>query len=183
MNFPNLNSNAKEQLIEKFEKIIQNIKKAKSLEEKKRLMAEGIKLQFNIEEQILNTKKIKDYPEYQKCKELIYDFFNWVENRIRINIFEATYEDKFFNEVHIERTLTIASLLQILNFLPIELQAYFVLNIFRTTYELNFKNMTLILHKCRKRGSNSGKRFYSLDDFKSEFKDYPKYFVLEIRKK
>lgn len=178
---------AREYLIGVFKKLIEDIEKAKTHEEKVRIMREFDMTEFNAENQLLNNKKVKDYPEYQKAKSLVCDFFIWIENQKGVNVFKASHEDGFFNEMHGSKTLIIAMLIQTLNFLPQELQAYFVLNIFRTTYELNFKNMTLILHEYLKNQNKKTSDFYYIDTFKTEFNDFSRidelleYFKNDIR--
>jgi len=143
MTIPNFTSkeDATEWMIKKFEEILQSIENAKTHEEKARLMREFDMTQFNAEEQILGDKQVKDYQEYQKAKSLVYDFFDWIEKTKSINIFKVSHSSPFFNEMQGGKTLVIAMLIQLLQQLPMELQAYFILNTFRTTYELNFKNM------------------------------------------
>lgn len=178
---------AKSYLIEVFKKLIKEIEEARTHKGKVRIMKEFNMAQFNAEDQLLNNKKVRDYPEYQKAKSLVCDFFNWIENQKGIDLFKVSHTDKFFNEMQGNKTLMIAMLIQILNFLPQELQSYFILNIFRTTYELNFKNMTLILHEHLKKQNKKTSDFYYMDTFKTEFNDYPKideligYFKNDIR--
>jgi len=178
---------AKDYLIGVFKELIKNIEEAKTHREKVKIMKEFNMIQFSAEDQPLNNKKVKDYPEYQKAKSIVYDFFDWIESQKGINVFKASHDDKFFNEMHGEKTLMIPMLIQMLPSLPIQLQAYFILNIFRTTYELNFKNMALILHKHLEKQNKKTSDFYYLGTFKTEFDDYPKidelidYFKNDIR--
>ena len=165
---------AKSYLAEIFKKLIEDIEKARTHKEKVKIMKEFDMAQFNAEDPLLNNKKVRDYPEYQKAKSLVYDFFNWVENQKGVDVFKASNDDKFFNEMQGDKTLMIAMLIQTLNFLPQELQAYFILNIFRTAYELNFKNMTLILHEHLKKQNKKTSDFYYMDKFKTEFSNYSK---------
>jgi hypothetical protein len=178
---------ARKYLIGVFKKLVENMSKAKSHEEKVKIMKDFDMIQFSAEDQLLNNKKVKDYKEYQDAKTLIWDFFNWVETDKGIDLFKASHEDPFFNEMHGNKTLMVAMLIQTLNFLPEELQAYFILNIFRTTYELNFRNMTLILHSHLQKQNKKTNDFYYIDTFKTEFSDYPRlsdllnYFRNDIR--
>lgn len=178
---------ANEYLIGKFEEIIKSIENARNHEEKVKLMKEFDMTQFKAEEQMLGDKQVKDYPEYQKAKPIVYDFFEWVEKQKGIDVFKVTHESPFFNEMQGSKTMSIAMLIQMLPVLPIELQAYFVLNVFRTTYELNFKNMSLILHASLKKQGKKTLAFYYIDQFKNEFQDYPQidklmeYFKNDIR--
>jgi hypothetical protein len=178
---------AKEYLIKSFREVINKIEGAKTHGEKVKVIKEWDMTQYSAEDQPLENKPVKDYPEYQKAKTLVYDFFNWVESQKGVNIIKATHEDPFFNEMSGNKTLMIAELIQMLPYLPVELQAYFVLNIFRTTYELNFKNLTLILNEYLKRQNKKTSDFYYMDDFKTEFADYTKmndlleYFKNDIR--
>ena len=186
---PNFTSpeQANEWLIVKFEDILKKMEGARNHEEKVKFMKEFDMQELKAENQPLGDKQVKDYPEYQKAKSLVYDFFDWVEKQKGINIFKASYENPFFNEMQGNKTLSIAMIIQILPLLPIELQAYFILNIFRTTYELNFKNMALILHESLKKQGEKTFDFYDLDIFKREFQDYPmlnellEYFKNDLR--
>ncbi len=164
---------AKIYLINVFKKVISDIEQAKTHQEKVKIMKEFDMTEFNAEEQLLNGKKVRDYQEYQKAKSLVDDFFNWIEKQKKISILKASHEDKFFNEMQGNKTFMIALLIQILSQLPNQdLQAYFILNIFRTTYELNFKNMALILNEYLKKQSKKTSNFYKIDTLKDEFSDY-----------
>jgi len=170
---------AKNYLAEVFKKLIEDIEKAKTHEEKVKIMKEFDMAQFNAESQPLGNKIVSDYPEYQKAKNLVYDFFKWIEENKKIDILKATHEDPFFNESQGEKTILIAMTLQILQGAPIEMQVYLILNIFRTTYELNFKSMILILNEVLKKEGKQTKQFYYIDNFENEFVNYPKLY--EIR--
>lgn len=178
---------ARDYLIMAFKEIITKMENAKTPEDKIKIMKEFDMTQFTAEDQLLNGKKVVEYQEYQNAKSLVYDFFNWIETQKGINIFKASHEEPFFNEMHGNKTLMVAMLIQVLNVLPQELQAYFILNIFRTTYELNFKNITLILNAHLKKQNKKTNDFYYIDTIKTEFGDYPKidelikYFKNDIR--
>jgi hypothetical protein len=178
---------AKKYLIGIFKELIRRMEEAKTHDERVKIMKEFDMAQFTAEDQLLNGKKVQDYQEYKDAKSLVYDFFNWIETQKGINVFKASHEDPFFNEMQGNKTLMVAMLIQLLNVLPQELQAYFILNIFRTTYELNFKNMTLILHEHLKKQNKKTNDFYYIDTFKTEFNDYSKiddllnYFKNDIR--
>jgi len=178
---------ASKYLINRFEDIIKSIETAPNHEEKAKIMKEFDMSQFKAEDSLLNGKPVKDYEEYQRAKQLVYDFFNWIEKQKGVNVFKASHNDPFFNEMQGNKTLSVAMLIQTLPILPVELQAYIMLNIFRTTYELNFKNLTLILHESLKKQQKKTFDFYKLKTFKEEFKDYPRiervmyYFKNDIR--
>jgi len=178
---------AKKYLIGVFKNLIKKIEETKTHDEKVKIIKEFDMAQFTAEDQLLNGKKVKDHQEYQNAKAIVYDFFNWIETQKGIDILKASFGDKFFNEMSGDKTLMVGTLISTLNSLTSDLQAYFILNIFRTTYELNFKNMTLILHEHLKKQNKKTNDFYYLDTFKTEFNDYPKiddllnYFKNDIR--
>jgi len=173
-------------MIEFFDDYLKKLKSAGSPQEQIRIFQELDMLQFGAEEQILNGQKIKDNPDYQKAKEIVFDFLDWVHKTRNIDIVDVSHKDKFFNELQGGRTLLIAQLIQNIKEMPIELQEYFLMNIFRTTYELNFKNMELILHEVFIKKEKI-KDYYDLSDFKNEFADYLRfneildYFKNDIR--
>src|SRR3989344_8290041 len=178
---------AKTYLVGVFKNLIKKIEEAKNHEEKVKIMKEFDMSEFSAEDQLLNDKQVKDYKEYQEAKSIVNDFLGWVQDNKGVDVFKESHEDKFFNEMHGNKTLMVGMLIQLLNALPQELQAYFILNIFRTTYELNYKNMALILHGHLKKQNKKLSDFYYLDTFKTEFADYPRidelllYFRNDIR--
>jgi len=178
---------AKSYLVGVFKKLIKDIEETKTHQEKVKIMEEFNMTQFTAEDQPLGDKTVKDYPEYQKAKNLVYDFFKWIEENKKIDLLKAMHEDPFFNESQGVKTMLIAMTLQILQAVSTEMQVYLVLNIFRTTYELNFKNMTLILNEVFKKEGKQTKPFYYIDTFENEFVDYPRldevknYFKNDIR--
>lgn len=189
MDIPNFSSEreARDFLINFFEEFLDRIEKAPTIEEKIKLFKELNLSSLGLEEQILNGKPIKDNPDYQLTKSLLLDFLNWLENEKKINIFEASNQDVFYNNMYGERTLLIAKIIQLLHSFEGDLKIYLILNIYRTTYELNFKNMCFFISSSREKRQVNKSDFYSFENFKNEFEGYPKihdlltYFKNDIR--
>ena len=172
-------NDAREFLINFFEDFLKKIEEEKCFEKKVEIFREFNMSDFNAEGQLLNGKPIRDCQDYQITKSLIINFFNWLEQNKNINVFNASNADNFYNQMYGEKTLMVAKLIQLISSLPQDLQIYFILNIYRTTYELNFKNMCLLIDQSRtNRGVNVSE--YSIQNLEDEFRDYPK--IEEIMK-
>lgn len=180
-------NDAKMFLINFFEDFLKRLEEAKNFEEKVKIFRDFNMSDFDAEGRILNGKPVKDYQEYQNAKSLILDFFNWLEKNKNFNVFSVSTSDNFYNNMHGDKTLMVAKLIQLLPSLPIDLQTYFILNIYRTTYELNFKNMSLLINELRRKQNKNTVDYYNLENLKNEFQDYPQinsllnYFKNDLR--
>lgn len=175
-------------LIKTFEEIIENVEQAQSHKEKEKILKEFDMTRLNPEEQSMGVKKIKDDKNYQKIKKDLYELFEWIEKERKVNVFNLVYKNKFLIKNQNFKFPLILNLIN--NFLQttkLDVKIFLLLNIFRMVYELNLKNLIVILDNILKDSKRPIKKFYDFEDIYNEFRAYPhiniikSYFANDIR--
>jgi len=139
---------ADEFMYKRFRDTLNRLKNANTHEErinalKSFSLIEGI----NIEEIPVGDRKIRDYEDYKKVKKLVFNFFNFIAEKRKMNLIQAFYKDNFHSSVENFTMILIGDLFKTLQTLDNEkVQSYLILNIFRTIYELNLRD-TFFIYK------------------------------------
>ena len=174
-------------LIKIYEEIIEKIEQTSSYTEKEKILKEFDILKLNSENALFGAEKIKDNEDYKKTKKIIYKFLEWIEKERKVDVFKIIYKDSFYIKNQNFKFPLIANLLKLIPQSKLEVKVYLILNTFRTTYELNLRNLIVILDNLLRNSGRPTKKFYEFKDFYEEFSDYlniqdiKKYFANDIR--
>lgn len=174
-------------LVKTYEEIIKKVEQASSYQEKEKILKEFEISKLNAENTLFKNEKIKDNENYKKIKKTIYEFLEWIEKERKVNVFNIIYKDNFYIKNEGFKFPVIANLLSLIPQAELGVKIYLILNTFRTVYELNLKNLVIILDNLLKESGRPTKKFYDFRDIDKEFSDYPniqeikKYFANDIR--
>lgn len=116
---------------------------------------------MQIEEMTVNGVKLKDSEDYKKALDITNNFFGWLEKE-GVNVFDALQQrDQFFTKIRSNKLFEIAILLGSLTEVNVRIQPYFLLNTYRTIYELNQKHLCLLAKEWDvvKKNNNSPKEY------------------------
>jgi hypothetical protein len=178
---------AKDYFSEKISEVLRKIEGAKTPEEKLEYYLEFISKEFELEVQVLGNVQIKDIKEYQDIKKVVFDFLTKIEQNFKVNFFIELNKDQFETDNINYKLPLMVPLINLTQTLPLESKDYILLNLFRTTYELNLKPLKTILKSVLiKEGKKlfNGINFWQI--FMKEF-NYPEaqgirdFFINDIR--